>query len=96
MTQTIDLRKLGVAVLELGGGRRREDDSVDHAVGITEVAALAEAVGPENRPLVVIHARTNTEAEIAAKRILGAVAIGTEIPATPPLLKRTPDVPSNL
>ncbi len=60
MTQTIDLRKLGVAVLELGGGRRREDDSVDHAVGITEVAALAEAVEPESRPLAVVHARTDS------------------------------------
>ena len=54
----IDVREVGVAVLELGGGRRREDEAVDHAVGLTDVACLGEDVGPGAWPLAVIHARS--------------------------------------
>ncbi|HWT23759.1 MAG TPA: thymidine phosphorylase, partial [Solirubrobacteraceae bacterium] len=46
----IAVREVGVAVLELGGGRRREDQAVDHAVGLTGVAQLGEEVGPGGRP----------------------------------------------
>ena len=55
--QAIAVRDLGVAVLELGGGRRREDDPIDHAVGLVDVAGLGEEVGPGGRPLAVVHAR---------------------------------------
>ena len=47
----------GLAVVALGGGRRHEAESVDHAVGLTEVAAPGERVGPR-APLAVVHART--------------------------------------
>ena len=33
-SHAIDVRAVGVAVLELGGGRRREDEAIDHAVGL--------------------------------------------------------------
>ena len=38
----VDVRAVGLAVIDLGGGRRREDDPVDHAVGLTEIAAPGE------------------------------------------------------
>ena len=55
--RAIAVRDVGVAVLELGGGRRREDDAIDHAVGLVDVAGLGEEVGPGGRPLAVVHAR---------------------------------------
>ena len=38
VVSSIDVRAVGVAIVTLGGGRTRETDPVDHAVGLTEVA----------------------------------------------------------
>jgi thymidine phosphorylase len=79
----IDVREIGVAVLELGGGRLREDQGIDHAVGLVDVSALGEEVGPGGRPLAVIHARDAPSAERAAARIRAAFSVGD--PPTEPL-----------
>jgi len=71
----------------LGGGRRREDETVDHAVGLTDVAELGEEVGPGGRPLAVVHARTEPAAERAAQRLRAAFAVGGTRTA-PPLVER--------
>jgi thymidine phosphorylase len=83
----IDVRAVGVAVLELGGGRRREDHAIDHAVGLTDVTGLGEEVGPGGRPLAVVHARTSEAAERAAHRLRAAFEIGGA-PAETPLVER--------
>jgi thymidine phosphorylase len=83
----IAVRDVGVAVLELGGGRRREDEAVDHAVGLTDVAALGEEVGPGGRPLAVVHARDEPGAQRAAARVRAACTVGGEA-AVPPLVER--------
>ena len=72
----IAVRDLGVAVLELGGGRRREDEPIDHAVGLVDVAGLGEEVGPGGRPLAVVHARDAAAAERAAAQVRAAFAVG--------------------
>jgi thymidine phosphorylase len=64
----IDVRAVGLAVVELGGGRTREDQPVDHAVGLTEVAGLSE---PGER-LAVVHARSEADADRAAARLRAA------------------------
>jgi thymidine phosphorylase len=78
---SIDVRAVGVAVLELGGGRRREDEGVDHAVGLTEVAAVGEPVAPGERPLAVVHARDQAAAERAAERLRAAFELADEAAA---------------
>ncbi|MGA8335902.1 MAG: thymidine phosphorylase, partial [Solirubrobacteraceae bacterium] len=57
VVSAIDVRAVGIAIVNLGGGRAREDDIVDHSVGLTEVAALGERVEPGGRPLALVHAR---------------------------------------
>ncbi|MGH2742071.1 MAG: thymidine phosphorylase, partial [Thermoleophilaceae bacterium] len=54
--ERVDVRAVGLAVVALGGGRVRETDPVDHAVGLTDVAAPGEHVGPGERPLALVHA----------------------------------------
>ena len=39
-------RDIGLAVVELGGGRTRPDDKVDHAVGITRLLPVGAEVLP--------------------------------------------------
>ena len=46
VVEAIDVRALGLVVMELGGGRRRETDDIDHAVGLADVAGLGEDASP--------------------------------------------------
>ena len=78
----VDTRAVGIAVIELGGGRRRVTDSIDHAVGLDQVRGIGEKVGPD-QPLCVIHARDEDSARRAEALVLGAVRV-QEDPVTPP------------
>jgi thymidine phosphorylase len=73
---TVDVRAIGLAVVGLGGGRVRETDEVDHGVGLTDVAAIGEEVAPGERPLAVVHARSEADAERAAEALRAAYALG--------------------
>lgn len=57
IVQAVDVRKLGIAVIELGGGRRVAADKIDHSVGLSAVAAIGEGVGPGEQPLCILHGR---------------------------------------
>ena len=76
----VDVRAVGLAVLALGGGRTRETDPVDHAVGLTDVAAPGEEVAPGGRPLATVHAAD----EDAAGRAVEALRASYEIGDSPP------------
>ena len=73
---SVDVRAVGIAIIDLGGGRRRETDSIDHAVGLSEVAGVGERVEPGGRPLAIVHARDEAGAERAAGALRGAVTLG--------------------
>ena len=70
-----DAGEMGRASLLLGGGRARSDDSVDYAVGLSEIKKIGERVGA-GEPLLLIHART--EASLLAVWPLLENAIGVE------------------
>ena len=80
----VDVRAMGLAVVALGGGRAREDDPVDHAVGLTEVVAPGERVGPGERPLALVHAADESAAARAAESLRAAYTVGDAPPETPP------------
>ena len=83
VVSAIDVRAVGIAIVNLGGGRAREDDRVDHSVGLTEVAALGERVEPGGRPLALVHARDDESARRAADAVRSAFVLGdppAEIP----------------
>ena len=82
----VDVRAVGLAVVALGGGRTRESDPVDHAVGLTEVATTGEQVGQGGRPLAVVHAADREAAERAAAAVAEAYSVGGAARATPPVV----------
>ncbi|NEZ03942.1 thymidine phosphorylase [Wenzhouxiangella sp. XN201] len=81
----IDVRAIGLAVVDLGGGRRRAGDRIDPAVGLSGLIQIGEDAGPD-RPLARVHARTADEAERAAETIRRACRIGPQRPAPPVLI----------
>ncbi|MGI9416172.1 MAG: thymidine phosphorylase, partial [Hyphomicrobiales bacterium] len=81
---SIDTRAIGLAVVELGGGRRRASDEIDHAVGLTGLAGMGQEVGPDS-PLALIHARDDGTAEKAANILQEAYKLGDAAPSGPPV-----------
>ncbi|HEY4192426.1 MAG TPA: thymidine phosphorylase, partial [Mesorhizobium sp.] len=71
------------AVVELGGGRRRPDERIDHSVGFSGLAPIGAQVA-RGDTLALVHARTREEAERAAMAVLGSYKTG---PAKPSLKK---------
>jgi len=71
----IDTRAVGMVVVALGGGRTRPQDPVDHAVGLTSLAGIGDVVGPD-RPLAIVHARTDEQVAQAADLLRAAYRIG--------------------
>jgi thymidine phosphorylase len=82
---SMDCRAVGLVVTGLGGNRRREDDVIDPAVGLTEIAAIGEVVDAE-RPLAIVHARDEAGAEEAERALRAAITTGEEAPPERPVV----------
>ena len=85
LVEAIDTRGVGLAVVALGGGRTRPQDEIDHAVGITELAGLGDRVGPD-RPLGIIHARSEAGFDAARIRLKSAYRRGETAVTRGPLI----------
>lgn len=81
----IDTRAIGIAVVELGGGRARASDTIDPAVGFTGLVHIGDAVGPD-RPLALVHARNQATAESAAAALCKAYTVADNAPPPIPVV----------
>jgi thymidine phosphorylase len=82
----IDVRAVGLAILALGGGRRRVEDRIDYSVGLADMRGIGDDVGP-GRPLAIVHARDAAAAEQAAAAIGAAVELADAPVAAGPLIR---------
>ena len=87
VVQAVDTRSVGLAVVVLGGGRTRPQDDVDHAVGLTGLAALGDAADA-TRPIATVHARTADIAPTAADAVRRAYRVGRTAPEANPVVAR--------
>ena len=78
----MNAKAVGLALIALGGGRKRPGDPIDLTVGFTDFCQVGDRVGPD-RPLCVIHARNEAEWEDAAQRVRAAIRV-SETPPPPP------------
>jgi thymidine phosphorylase len=76
-------RDIGLAVVMLGGGRTRPEDSVDHSVGISRLLPVGAKV-MAGEALALVHARSEADAGEAAAAIQSAYTLGE---TKPPLQK---------
>ncbi|MGB1943303.1 MAG: hypothetical protein ACPHSC_05380 [Flavobacteriales bacterium] len=67
-----DVRQVGMAVVELGGGRTRPDASIDPSVGLTQLPLVGQAFA-QGDPLVTVHAASEEAWQAAQHRLLGAM-----------------------
>ena len=83
----IATRDLGLAVIELGGGRRRADDKIDHSVGLSQMLGK-NFTADMNTPLCFIHARDEDSFARAAHLVRGAYSIGEHTAEISPIIER--------
>lgn len=81
IVSAMDTRAIGMAVVAMGGGRRVATDEIDYAVGFDEFIRLGE-VADSDKPLAVIHARSEEQWEEAAKALRSAIKVGGEYTPT--------------
>ncbi len=72
---SFDVRSLGMTVVSLGGGRTSPESEIDYSVGLENIAILGSKMDPKT-PLCTIHALSESDYELAAKKIKNAIAVG--------------------
>jgi len=86
--QSIDTRAVGMAVVFKGGGRRRAEDNVDPAVGVSELASVGQ-LADASSPLAVIHAASEDQWEQAAALMRAAFEVGQgPVESSPVIVKQ--------
>jgi thymidine phosphorylase len=81
----IDGEALGLAVVELGGGRKIESDEVNPAVGLSEVVRLGERV-TRGQTLAVVHASRSDLADQAVAAVRAAMTLSDKRADLPDLI----------
>ncbi len=84
---SIKTRDLGLAVIELGGGRRVASDKIDHRVGLAGLLGKRDQVNGKT-PLCIIHAADEAGFAKAAAIVKAAYVIGGKPAATPVVIER--------
>lgn len=82
----VDTFAVGNAICELGGGRIKAEDSVDHAVGFESTIKVGDKI-KRGQPIGVIYARRIADADSISESITNAYRISTD-PSGPTKLIR--------
>ena len=78
----VDTRALGLVVVELGGGRRRAEDTIDPRVGLADVLPPGHAVH-RGQPLLFVHAASEAAADEALTRLATLITVEAPSEAQP-------------
>ncbi|MEM6303986.1 MAG: thymidine phosphorylase [Pseudomonadota bacterium] len=82
---TIDGEALGMAVVVMGGGRMKQEDRINPAVGLSDVVRLGSRLR-QGEPLAVVHATRSDEADAAAASVRAAITMAPTAPKVPDLI----------
>ncbi len=86
--QRVDARRVGRALIALGGGRRVQEDIVDHAVGILQLRKVGARVAC-GEPVLEVSANDDRRLQDALPLLEGAILVGPDaLPAAPLILAR--------
>ena len=71
---SMDTRMIGMAVVELGGGRRMATDNIDYSVGISDFCHVGDKAELD-QPLAFVHAKDTHQAKEIAQQIKKLIKI---------------------
>ena len=77
IVKSINTRKLGMLLIELGGGRKQISDKIDFSVGLEKVVDVGNQVD-SSIPLLTLHAKTKESVDDIRKQIEECFYITTE------------------
>ncbi|TIX92387.1 thymidine phosphorylase [Rhizobium sp. P44RR-XXIV] len=80
-----DARAIGMSVIDLGGGRRRPQDKIDHRVGFSDILPLGRKVSKGDR-IATVHATDEASAEKAVADLAANYSLVEAAPALPPVI----------
>jgi len=83
----IDAQEVGLTVVDLGGGRVKKGDPIDHAVGVVFHRKVGARVA-RGEPLFTLHANDRAKGDAAKARLLAAIEFSDAAPAPLPLIHR--------
>ena len=83
----VDAMTVGLVAVDLGAGRQKKGDMIDHSVGIEVHHKVGERVA-EGEPLFTVHANDEPKLAAAKERLLGAFSWSQEPVAPLPLVYR--------
>jgi thymidine phosphorylase len=84
---SIRTRELGLAVIELGGGRRVASDRIDHRVGLSRLCGKGTQIA-RTQPLCLVHAADEESFHRAAEIVKAAYVIGERAGESETILAR--------
>lgn len=84
----VDAEKIGRAVILLGGGRAKTDDTIDPAVGVTGIVSVGDRVG-KGQPLMTLLANDRDRLARALDELDGVIAIQSDPVERPALIHET-------
>ncbi|WP_067517469.1 thymidine phosphorylase [Endozoicomonas ascidiicola] len=85
----MNTREVGLSVVQLGGGRKVSADSIDYAVGITEICRLGDRIDP-SRPIAILHASSEDSWDQAAAMLRNAITVADQSPEINPMVYSLP------
>lgn len=83
----IDVRGIGNLIVTLGGGRSMPGQKLDMAVGFSDIARIGEYMDGE-KPIAMIHARTDADAERIIKDIQPCYKLSKQPQNQPKLIRK--------
>ena len=79
----IDTRALGLAVVQLGGGRTRPEDDIDLSGGLDQIVRLGSKIEAGD-PFCRVHAPSESAADYVCDMIRQAITVDEELVALSP------------
>lgn len=80
-------REIGLAIIELGGGRRKASDDVDHQVGFSQIKPVGTLVDQQT-PLALVHAQSADQLNHSSKALLRYLSVSDSAPETKSIILR--------
>ena len=83
--KAMDSRMIGMAVVELGGGRRMATDSIDYSVGFSDFCHIGDKVELD-KPIAFIHAENQKQADQVSRQVIKLIQISEDKNSSPKVI----------